>query len=115
MENSKAPMVSPLAAIRSKERALAEQIEAAQTSAHATVSDALARAAAIKQQAEREGLADAEALYQDGLARAKEEAAALVRDGEAEARQERQAGLSHMDAAVNYIVSFVLPRPSADA
>lgn len=109
MPNSESLTPSPLVAIRDKERALAQEIRAAEERANAMLVDARARADAVKQQAEREGLQAAEALYQEGLAGARDEAEAISRQGEANAVQQRQDGLARIDDAVNYIVNFVLP------
>lgn len=109
MPNSESSTLSPLVAIRDKERALAQEIRAAEERANAMLVDARARADAVKQQAEREGLQSAEALYQEGLAGARDEAEAISRQGEANAVQQRQDGLARIDDAVNYIVNFVLP------
>ncbi|HEX9075041.1 MAG TPA: V-type ATPase subunit subunit G family protein [Anaerolineae bacterium] len=109
MPNSESSTLSPLVAIRDKERALAQEIRAAEERANAMLVDARARADAVKQQAEREGLQAAEALYQEGLAGARDEAEAISRQGEANAVQQRQDGLARIDDAVNYIVNFVLP------
>ncbi|MGE5262105.1 MAG: V-type ATPase subunit subunit G family protein [Acidobacteriota bacterium] len=109
MPNSESLTPSPLVAIRDKERALAQEIRAAEERANALMVDARARADAVKQQAERDGLEAAETLYQEGLAGARDEAAAISRQGEADAVQQRQVGLARIDEAVNYIVNFVLP------
>lgn len=109
MPNSESSTPSPLVAIRDKERALAQEIRAAEERANAMLIDARARADAVKQQAEREGLQAAEALYQEGLAGARDEAEAISRQGEVNAVQQRQDGLARIDDAVNYIVNFVLP------
>lgn len=109
MPNSESSTSSPLVAIRDKERALAQEIRAAEERANAMLVDARARADAVKQQAEREGLQAAEALYQEGLAGARDEAEAISRQGEVNAVQQRQDGLARIDDAVNYIVNFVLP------
>lgn len=109
MPNSESSTPSPLVAIRDKERALAQEIRAAEERANAMLVDARARADAVKQQAEREGLQAAEALYQEGLAGARDEAEAISRQGEVNAVQQRQDGLARIDDAVNYIVNFVLP------
>lgn len=109
MPNSESSTLSPLVAIRDKERALAQEIRAAEERANAMLVDARARADAVKQQAEREGLQAAEALYQEGLAGARDEAEAISRQGEVNAVQQRQDGLARIDDAVNYIVNFVLP------
>ena len=111
MSNPENSNVSPLAAIRDRERALAREIQAAEERATATVADARARADGIKEQAEREGLRDAETLYQEGLARAQEQAAAISRQGEADAGRQRESGLARIEQAANYIVTFVLPHP----
>ncbi len=102
--------LSPLAAIRDKERSLGQETRSAQERADAKVAEAHARADSIKQQAEREGLKEAEALYQQGLTRAREQAQVVTQDGEVEAAKLRQAGLGRVGKAVDYILQFVLPR-----
>ncbi len=102
--------VSPLTAIRDKERALQQAIHNAQERADKQVAEARDRADAIKEQAERDGLRDAETLYQDGLARARAEAETLRKKGEAEATAAGAAGRARIAQAVDYIVRFVLPR-----
>lgn len=102
--------LSPLAAIRDKERSLSQETRSAQERADAKVAEAHAQADSIKQQAEREGLKEAEALYQQELTRAREQAQVVTQDGEAEAAKLRQAGLGRVGKAVDYILQFVLPR-----
>ena len=109
MPNSESSTPYPLVAIRDKERALAQEIRAAEQRANAMMVEARARADTVKQQAEREGLQAAEALYQEGLAGARDEAEAISQQGEVNAVQQRQDGLARIDDAVNYIVNFVLP------
>ncbi len=109
MSNHEPVTISPLIAIRDKERALAQAIESAQEAANAKLAAARARSEELRQQAEREGQAAADAWYQEGLKQAQAEAAVLVKQGEADAVEQRQAGLARMDVAVNRIVSFVLP------
>ncbi len=106
---SRSESLSPLAAIRDKERSLAQQIHSSQEQADAKVAQAHARADSIKQQAEREGVQEAETLYQQGLAQAREQAQVVSQDGEAEADKLRQAGLVRVGKAVDYILQFVLP------
>ena len=104
------PDVNPLIAIRDKERALAQEIRAAQERADARVAEARVRADAIKSQAERDGMCEAEALYQDGLGRARTEASKIEARGEADAAALRQAGRARLQDAMQYIIRFVLPR-----
>ncbi len=101
--------VRPLAAIRDKERALAQEIRAAQERADARVAEARARAVVIKEQAERDGVREAETLLQEGLARARAEAESIRAEGETNAASLREAGRTRVAEAVEYIVSFVLP------
>ncbi len=100
---------SPLAAIRDKERALAQEIQTAQEKAAARVAEARTRADSIRQQAEREGMQEAETLYQQGLERARAQAQVVSQDGEAQADKLRQAGLARIGKAVDHILQFVLP------
>ncbi len=104
------PSSSPLAAIREKERTLANDIQAAQASAAARVAQARAEADALKQQAERDGLREADALYQDGLAKAREQAAKISADGDSQAAQLLESGRDKIARAVDHIVQFVLPK-----
>ncbi len=104
------PSPSPLAVIRDKERALAQEIRAAEEHANATLAAARARADTLKQQAETEGMREADALYQNGLTHAKEQAAAISAEGEAHARALHTSGLARIGQAVDHIVQFVLPR-----
>ncbi len=106
---SSSDSLSPLVAIRDKERSLAQEIRSAQERADAKVAQAHAQADSIKQQAERQGVQEAEALYQQGLAQAREQAQVVSQDGEAEAGKSRQAGLGRVGKAVNHILQFVLP------
>ncbi len=101
---------SPLAAIRDKERTLANEIRAAQANAAAKVAEAHARADALKEQAERDGLREADALYQDGLAKAREQAAKISTEGDAQAVQLLESGRSKIAKAADHIVQFVLPK-----
>ena len=110
MPNPEPSPVSPLAAIREKERILAQEIRAAEERASTTVAEARARADTIKQQAEQEGLKDADALYKQGLQKAEEQAKGMSAEGEARAAELRAAGLGCVQKAVDYIVQFVLPR-----
>jgi len=109
-DSQAAATLSPLAAIRDKERTLQQAIKDAQERAAEHVATARARADAIKEQAERDGLSEAETLYQDGLARARTEAEALQKKGEAEAASAGQVGRSRIARGVEHIVQFVLPR-----
>ncbi len=101
--------LSPLVAIRDKERALALEIRAAQERADGKVAQARARAESLKQQAEREGVQEAEALYQQGLARAREQAQVVSAEGQAQAAKLQEAGRGRIGKAVDYILQFVLP------
>ncbi len=105
--------VSPLAAIREKERALQQAIKTARERADQHVAEARARADAIKEQAEREGLRDAETFYSEGIARARAEAESLRKKGERDATSAIQISRAHISLAVEYIVRFVLPRTDA--
>lgn len=100
---------SPLAAIRDKERALAQAIRTAQEKAAEHVALARARADAIKEQAERDGLQAAEALYQNGMAKARAEADGIRAAGEEQAAHLQEASRARVPAAADYIVEFVLP------
>ncbi len=100
----------PLAAIRDQERALAQEIVAAQERANTRIAEARASAAALQAQAERDGVREAETLYHDGMARARSEADALRATGEADAARLRQAGEARLSEAADYIIRFVLPR-----
>ncbi len=100
---------SPLAVIRDKERALGQEIRLAEEHAAATVTQARARAEAIKTQAESEGMREAEALYQNGLAQARQQADATRVEGEKAARQLLTAGTARIGKAVDHILAFILP------
>ena len=108
------PDVNPLIAIRDKERALAQEIRAAQERADARVAQARAHADAIKTQAERDGMREAEALYQDGLLRTRAEVSEIKARGEADAAALRETGRARIHEAVEYIVRFVLPHETND-
>jgi vacuolar-type H+-ATPase subunit H len=112
MPNPESSNVSPLAAIRDKERALSQEIRVAQERANAKVTEAHARAEAIKQQAERDGMSEADKLYQNGLAVARTESVAISKAGETQAAQQHQSGMRRIAEAMNYIVSYVLPHES---
>ncbi len=101
--------LSPLVAIRDKERALASEIRSAQERADARVADARARAESLKQLAEREGMQEAEALYQQGLVRAREQAQVVSQEGQTQAAKQHEAGLGRIGKAVDHILRFVLP------
>lgn len=100
----------PLAAIREKERVLAEAIRLAKEQAQARIAEARARATALTEQAERDGMQSAEKFYQDGIATAREQAHAIRLEGEAAATKLRERGAAHITTAVEYITQFVLPR-----
>ena len=105
---------SPLAIIRDQERAIAQQIRAAQERADARVADARTRADAIKAQAERDGMRQAETLYQDGIERARAEASEIEARGASGAAALREAGRVGLHEAMEYIVRFVLPHETDD-
>jgi vacuolar-type H+-ATPase subunit H len=100
---------SPLAVIRDRERAIAQQIRTAQERADARVADARLRSEAMRSQAERDGLRQAQALYEDGLNRARAEANEVLTRGEADAAALREAGRARIQKALEYIIRFVLP------
>ncbi len=106
--------ISPLTIIRNKERALAQEITAAQERANALIAQARARADAIKTQAEQDGMRDAEVLYQDGLARARRELSEIDARGKADAIALGEAGRARIQEAVEYIIRFVLPENEKD-
>ncbi len=106
--------ITPLAVIRDKERALAQEIHAAQERANALIAQARARADAIKTQAEQDGMREVEVLYQDGLARARRELSEIEARGESDATALGEAGRARIQEAVEYIIRFVLPEDVKD-
>jgi len=103
------PHPQPLAAIREKENELGQAVRLAHEAAQARVAEARQRAAAIKEQAERDGMQEAENLLQHGIADAREQAHAILLEGESTATKLREHGTARISEAADYIVRFVLP------
>lgn len=100
----------PLAAIREKERVLAEAIRRAHEQAQARIAEARARANAIKEQAERDSVQEAEKFYQDGIVTAREQVHTIRLEGDSAATRLHEHGTARISEAAEYIVQFVLPR-----
>ncbi|MBI5030592.1 MAG: hypothetical protein HZB51_08690 [Chloroflexi bacterium] len=103
------PGPPPLAAIREKERALAQSIQVAHEQTQARIAEAQLRSNETQEQAERDGIQQVEKLYQDGIAHARALAEAIHSDGESAAIRLRENGMARIAEAAEYIMQFVLP------
>ena len=101
--------VSPLLAIRERERELAERVSAAHERAQTRIGAARARAGEIKADAEREGMAQAQSAHDGALARAFEQAESIRQAGVDQANALIQFARPRIPAAVDEIVRLVLP------
>ena len=103
------PERSPLVIIRAKEDELAERLNAARASATDAIVAARRAAAALHDQAEREGQEAAALAYRTELQTAELQAQRIVQAGEREATQVAARGLHTLPRAVERILEIVLP------
>jgi vacuolar-type H+-ATPase subunit H len=101
---------SPLDAIRSKERQLAERLKDAEKRAKEKLAAARARATEIVREAESAAQREAEQFFHDEMMRAKETAAAINDAGIREAEQLTRMGEKQLDRAAQIVIDFIFPK-----
>jgi len=100
----------PLKIIRDKERELAQRLRDAELTARETLAAARARAAEIKNEAERSGQVEAEEFFREGITRVEKAAAAIGEAASRDAEQLLRIGEKQLDRAAQIVVGFIFPK-----
>jgi vacuolar-type H+-ATPase subunit H len=101
---------APLEIIRRKERELAQRLRDAELRVREKLAAARARAAEIKNEAERCGQVEAEEFFREGIARVEKAAAAIGEAASRDAEQLMRIGEKQMDRAAQIVVDFIFPK-----
>ena len=101
---------APLKIIRDKERELAQRLRDAELTAREKLAAARARAAEIKNAAERSGQVEAEEFFREGITRVEKAAAAIGKAASRDAEQLLRIGEKRLDRAAQIVVDFIFPK-----